>query len=876
MPDSSQTATPDLTICDREPITRLDLIQSFGFLLAMSNDWTIARASQNAAEFLKVSAETLLGTRLDQWISEQAVHDIRNRLAILSSTGSERLYGIKLLKGKKASFDLALHFAGDLLVLEGEPSQPDSRMEAASMVRAMIARLNSARNFDAFHRDAARQTRAITGFDRVMIYRFNEGGSGEVIADSVNSGVESFLGLNYPASDIPVQARALYLRNPFRIIADVNAAPSPIDPPPSSGVQPLDLSLAVTRAVSPVHIEYLTNMGVGSSLSISIIVDGRLWGLIACHHQTPRLPSFVMRTAAELFGQMYSLSLESRLHHEAFAEEQRVRGVSDRLITAIAGDAELLSNAQWLQDISREIVTCDGVAIYRAGEVFANGSTPPDAEVRALAEKLNLTSPSKIFSTDHLASLHAPCADTADRASGLLAIPISRTPRDYIMLFRRERIHEVKWGGEPAKALIPSDDGMRISPRKSFRAFAELIRGRAISFSERDRRVGEAIRLAMIEVILRLSESATEARRNSDERQDLLIGELNHRVRNILALIRGLITQTGQSATDVSTYVDGLNGRVQSLARAHDQITRHNWGPASIASLFDDEVAAHCPGDGGRFVFEGPSILLLPAAITTLALVIHELVTNSVKHGSLSGTGRIFVTVEVDHTTGGIWLRWRERGGPAVRAPERRGFGSAILERAVPFDLQGKASIRYALAGLEADFFIPSPNVWSGPLPPISNEPEPGDIAMESTWVGPVETPLAGRLVLLVEDNMLIAMETEDMLTSLGASSVVTVSNLADAADALAGAVFDLAVLDISVGKGTSFDFATRLKDAGVPYIFASGYGDQVVLDPEHSSAVVIQKPYSRAHLAAAVRRYSRPLTTTAQSIGAQSVDPTA
>jgi light-regulated signal transduction histidine kinase (bacteriophytochrome) len=244
--------------------------------------------------------------------SDQATHDIRNRMAMLFSTGAERLYGVKLLAGRKQAFDLCLHLTSDLLIIEGEESQPDGRMEAASMVRAMIARLAQADTLEAFHRSAARQVRAITGFDRVMIYRFDETGAGEVIADSTRSGVDSFLGLHFPASDIPVQARALYLRNAFRIIADVTSAPTPLLPPIGGVVQPLDLTMAITRAVSPVHIEYLRNMGVGASLSISIIVDGKLWGLIACHNETPRLPSFVMRTAAELFGQMYSLTLESR------------------------------------------------------------------------------------------------------------------------------------------------------------------------------------------------------------------------------------------------------------------------------------------------------------------------------------------------------------------------------------------------------------------------------------------------------------------------------------------------------------------------------------------------------------------------------------
>jgi light-regulated signal transduction histidine kinase (bacteriophytochrome) len=286
--NAATASGPDLTICDREPITRLDRIQPFGFLLALSNDWTIVRASENLKAFLGVPAAAAVGRRFDRLIGEQAVQDIRDRMSLLYATGSERLYGVRLLAGKKRAFDVCLHLAGDLLIIEGEDSQPDGRMEAASMVRGMIARLAGSAGLEAFHRNAALHVRALTGFDRVMIYRFDETAAGEVIADSIKSGMESFLGLHFPASDIPVQARALYLRNPFRIIADVAGDPVALHPPAGGVVQPIDLSMAITRAVSPIHIEYLGNMGVAASLSISIIVDGGLWGLIACHNQTPR------------------------------------------------------------------------------------------------------------------------------------------------------------------------------------------------------------------------------------------------------------------------------------------------------------------------------------------------------------------------------------------------------------------------------------------------------------------------------------------------------------------------------------------------------------------------------------------------------------
>jgi CheY-like chemotaxis protein len=289
------------------------------------------------------------------------------------------------------------------------------------------------------------------------------------------------------------------------------------------------------------------------------------------------------------------------------------------------------------------------------------------------------------------------------------------------------------------------------------------------------------------------------------------------------------------------------------LARAHDQITKQNWGPAPLMSLFVDEMAAQSGDDPDRLVLNGPAVLLMPRAVSTMALVIHELITNSIKHGALSTVGTVYVIAEP--VSDGLWLRWRERGGPAVRAPERRGFGSVIVERTVGFDLQGKTEIRFARSGFEADFFIPLEHIA------FVSEHDPAPQAREESVSKPVllaDQPLEGVAVLLVEDNMLIALEAEEMLTDLGARLVVPASTLRAAEEAVLAHEFGFAMLDISVGGATSFDLARRLRAAGVPYLFASGYGDQVALDSDHSASVIIQKPYERDHLRRAIHQVIR------------------
>jgi light-regulated signal transduction histidine kinase (bacteriophytochrome) len=838
----------NLTSCDLEPITRLERIQSFGFLLAMTRSWVIVRVSANLEAMLGITPGAALGQTLDSLADSESLHEIRNRMTGLPLIGgNERLYGISLFTGC-ASFDIAIHYTGELCVLEGEPAGLDSRTDAASLVRKMVARLNLQTSLDAFHRDAARQVRSLTGFDRIMIYRFQPDGVGEVIAEVAKPGMESFLGLHYPASDIPVQARALYLRNSFRIIADVRSITVPIESRADAATEPLDLSMAITRAVSPIHIEYLCNMGVAASLSISIIVEGKLWGLIACHHEAAMLPTFVTRTAVELFGQMYSMTLESRLRLLADDQDRHGRQAIAKMMKSISANEALLTDSGWLQDTMREMIQCDGIAVIINGAVSAGGATPAAADVESIAVALTALSPGEVFVSDNLGLLRPAFPPVSPRAAGVLCIPISRDPRDYIMLFRREQLHDIRWAGAKVKAAPPGED-QRISPRKSFAVFSESVRGQSRPFSESEQKTAGQIRAGLIEIILRGSHQSAAEHSLAGGRQELLIAELNHRVRNVLALIRGLISQTHGEAGDSAKYVESLNGRVQALARAHDRVTRQNWGPGPLHAIFDDEIAAYVPTQRDRFKISGPRILLAPQAYSAVALIVHELVTNSAKYGALSDKGRVEVTLCIANK--GLRFYWREMGGPAVSVPTRRGFGSVIIERVVPFDLQGTALVSYLPAGLEAEFFIPEKYIAS------TDDSAQGISDQRSTLAGGEpqidNKPLAGFTVLLVEDNLIVALEAEDLLRSLGAASILAVSTIAAAVHVRTTTSIDFAMLDVNLGFENSLDFAASLRAAKTPFLFASGYGEQSKPGEAPLAELTVSKPYDRDALQIAI-----------------------
>ncbi len=839
----------DLTNCDREPIHIPGSIQPFGFLLTVGADWIIQRAA-NTEPYVGIEPNALLGRPLNELFLPHAMRSLRDRASHLRGDDAlERIFSLRLLEGGK-TFDVAIHFSGRAIVIECEPARGDE-IEVSSLVRSMVTRIQNADSLQTILREGARQVRLLTGFDRVMVYRFAPSGSGEVVAEALEKGVDSFLGLNFPASDIPKQARTLYVRNVFRIIADVNDVPRPIEP--VSEPEPLDLSLALFRAVSPIHVEYLKNMGVRASLSISIIINGKLWGLFACHHYSPRLPSFAERSAAELFGQMFSLLVESRLHSEIAAYEDRARRVADRLMAAAAQDSERLNDAQWMGDLVIDAIPADGVGVYVEGSLSLSGLTPDEEQFKTLLGALNRREAGQIFTTNRITEILPEAAAYSSKAAGLMAIPISRRPRDYVVLFRAEQLRAVRWAGNQEKDVEYGPNGPRLTPRKSFEEWSELVRGEALPFQDTEMRVAEALRSTLLEVVLRLTEQASEERRRFAEQQKLLISELNHRVRNILALIRALMGQTSREADDVGTFIATLDSRIQSLARAHDQLTADQWGPGRLEDLITTEGKAYFEADRQSIRMTGPDVAITPDAFTVMALVIHELVTNAAKYGALSDSGTVHVDWKIEHD-GSLTINWRESGGPAVQPPKRRGFGTTVIETSIPHELGGEAHTYYKMPGFEACFVLPARYIASSK----EREHEPVAVKVDVAGGGDI---IRGKKVLLVEDSALIALDAEDSLRELGAGDVVLAASNTNAARALDGGDIELAVLDFNLGRETSTPTAERLHEAGIPFIFASGYGGEGTIPERFASVPMIVKPYGTRQMEQALAELAAQLS---------------
>jgi light-regulated signal transduction histidine kinase (bacteriophytochrome)/CheY-like chemotaxis protein len=848
IPGSSLGTTVDLSNCDREPIHLLGAIQPFGFLLAVSTpDWFVQRVSSNVADWLKVAPADLLGRSLLNFINAEAIHTLRNQLHIVNMTGTTaRLFGIHI-DDTPRRFDLAVHTLEGLVVIEGEPSVADTSVNASALVRGMMTRVQGMRDPRTLSRVAARELRALTGFDRVMVYRFAHDDSGEVIAESTHAGVDSFLGLHYPASDIPRQARILYERNWLRIIPDIEAAPSAIQPARDTAGKPLDLSQSVLRSVSPIHIEYLRNMGVRASMSVSILREGRLWGLFACHHYSPLHVSFERRTAAELFGQMFSLLMENREREAESGYEIRARELHNRLVQDMVGEENRIQSiAKHLDDIADQL-TCDGVGLSLGSEATLHGMTPEPEQFARLIQHLRKSlASSDNYATNEIRAVYPEAAEFQDRAAGMLVMPLSKLPRDYLLFFRREVARTVNWAGDPHKPMTAGPLGDRLTPRKSFELWRETVTGQSAPWSPADLRIANGLRISLLEVILRLSDQTEEERRRAMQRQDLLIAELNHRVRNILSLIRGLINQSRDPDLTSVEFMDVVGSRIQALARAHDLITADQWGPALFSALIESEAGAYLNGGSTRVLRLGPDVRLQPQAFNVLALVIHELITNSAKYGALlDKRGTVTIETKLDASNNFI-IDWRERGGSPVQAPTRRGFGSAVIERTIPYDLKGEAQVDYELAGVHARFLIPGDFV--------RRVDKSTPLAEATIKIAPEELFIPGD-ILLVEDNFIIALDAEDTLRRVGAREIRTASNVGTALELIDERPPEFAVLDVNLGIETSFEIANRLLALGVPFAFMTGYGESESFPDELAHVPRIRKPFTQQNLAAVLGR---------------------
>ncbi len=833
----------DLSACDREPIHIPGSIQSHGFFFACRDtDWKITHASENVTALGGNTAEQLLGRPLDLIIG--AALTKRLMAHAMPERGETciplRLYGEKI-KDQKRRFDVTLHVYNGFRIVELEPVAAASSEAALDLVRAILAKLQLSRKLTDLCDATASELRALIGFDRVMIYRFHEDGTGEVIAESREAHIEPLLHLRYPASDVPRQARELYKKNWVRLIADVHAPPSALIADGALADQPIDLSFAALRSVSPIHIEYLKNMKVGASMSISILVGGELWGLIACHHGTAKCVASNVRAAAELLGQVFSLQIQTVEGIEAYVTMRAARALLDRVVAEFPVKGELIDNLSQRLEQLAAFVKCDGIGIWIDGVWRGVGVTPPALEIVALVAAIDAHRERVIVTTEHLSEMFPHAAAWAPGVCGLLAVPLSQIRGDYLIFFRKEAAQTIEWGGDPSKSQTIDNATQRLSPRESFAVWKEDVRGQCLPWSSRERLIGETLRVYLLDIIVRFTDVILEERRQSQLRTRVITSELNQRVKGTLELIRSLVTSASPE-NDMPAFVRALEGRIRAISLAHDAVSVANG--SDVQGLIEQSIAAHSVSVD-QIELSGARVTLDAKAYTVLALVIHELTSNALQFGALSvPNGHLSVRWQANGN--GLQLSWEEVGGPQVRTPKQSGLGLRIIRRNIPHSLGGEADVQFERTGLTARFGIPARFIAFVP-------PENAGDLHRLTHAAPAR-PLEGFDLLVLEDQMLLAVELEEMLRARGAASV-EVTGTADAAlAAIARRQPDAAVLDLDLGDETSLAVAEELERRAVPFVFAATEFERQFIPQCFKDVAVVSKPYTGDAIADAIR----------------------
>jgi chemotaxis family two-component system sensor kinase Cph1 len=468
----------DLTNCDREPIHIPGRIQSHGFMVAIDSiTFKASYVSDNLVTYIGITSQELLNMSADELNAQMSVYtnktDVRQLLELGISQKNFDIINPYRLHINDHPYYLIIHQSDTNFVLEFEPATMEYDIQG--LLGRSISEVLLNRSLAGFLQNAAREVRRIIEFDRVMIYQFLEDGHGVVMAEEREETLEPFLGLHYPASDIPKQARELYKANYTRIIADVNAESSAITT--FNNGTPLDLTHSSLRAVSPIHIQYLKNMGVESSFSISLLSGGELWGLIACHNYSPKFIDYRAREGAKLIGQILSSALEFRQTEEETQSDLKLKEITEVLSGDMDRCHDLISCLLNSERNVLDITYASGAAILFEGQLHRIGITPEEPDLQDLFVWLKSSMTESIYHTDKLSEVYAPALAYAPVASGILACMLNKEMGEFMVWFKPELISTINWAGNPEKPVeIQAHGLMVLSPRHSFESWAEIVK----------------------------------------------------------------------------------------------------------------------------------------------------------------------------------------------------------------------------------------------------------------------------------------------------------------------------------------------------------------------------------------------------------------
>jgi two-component system, chemotaxis family, sensor kinase Cph1 len=655
----------DLTNCDKEPIHIPGKIQAHGFLVAVDGAFNVTYVSQNISDFLPVQADTLLGQNLGNLehmlLPDEDAGYISQLLLLGRHTKSFETINPYRVEIKGESFNLIMSATGSCYLLEFEPDSTDTQVDVQKTIGRSVSEMLNGKHLQQLLDNAAQQIKNLIGYDRIMIYKFLDDGHGEVIAEVKEDHLDPFLGLHYPATDIPKQARELYKANLTRIITDVNADAAPILALAQNGEAPaLDLTHSALRAVSPIHIQYLKNMGVASSFSISLLYRNELWGLIACHNYTPRFINFKAREASKLIGQIISSALEYKQDEENTQKSNAYKAAYDDLSTYLRKGGNIADAITQNATTLLHVTSAAGAVLSFEDRLITLGTTPTEEQLKPLVEWLRTNMEDRIYYTHHLPEVYQPAKAYSKVASGALACTLSKEMGEMIVWFKPEQNTTINWAGNPNKPAEIDENGlMSLSPRRSFAVWEETVKFTSERWTREE--IGQVLRLRD-EVVFAINRQANEIRllneklKQAYEELDTFSFTISHDLRTPLSTIKNyseLLLESNSSLDDdakrilnkVIAGADKLNFLIKEVLN-YSRVGRVELESVDLdmKGLFHDikndlMVAFNIP----NLVFEIGNTPSVYGDKTMVTQVFSNLLNNAVKYSSRSNPPHVKV-----------------------------------------------------------------------------------------------------------------------------------------------------------------------------------------------------------------------------------------
>ncbi len=559
----------DLTNCDREPIHIPGKVQAHGFLVAVDNQFVISYVSENIHAFLPAQAADLLGqkvTTLENLLLQGEETGFISQLLLLGrhTKSFETINPYKVVING-ADYNLILSQTGPYFLLEFEPDSTATEVDIHKTIGRSVSEMLAGKQLKQLLDNAAQQVKQLIGYDRIMIYKFLDDGHGEVIAEVKEDHLDPFFGLHYPATDIPKQARDLYKKNLTRIITDVNAESSPILGLAAHGeVKPLDLTCSALRAVSPIHIQYLKNMGVASSFSISLMYRDELWGLIACHNYSPRFINYKAREASKLIGQIISSALEYKQDEANSQKNDQFKAAYNVLSDTLRKGGDIAEAITQHETNILSITDATGAVLVYEDKITTLGQTPDKDDLEALINWLKKNMEDRIYYTHQLPEVYQPAKGFSGMASGILACTLSKEMGELIAWFKPEQLSTVNWAGNPNKPVEVDEHGVvTLSPRRSFDVWQETVRNSSERWTREE--IANVLKLRD-EVVFAINRQANEIRvlneklKQAYEELDTFSFTISHDLRTPLSTIKNyseLLLEANQSLDDDARRILG-------------------------------------------------------------------------------------------------------------------------------------------------------------------------------------------------------------------------------------------------------------------------------------------------------------------------------